>query len=102
MENIFLQDGGAQEKKDKQSDNKLKYQQKKAEQAEIRKKEARKKKCEDEIDALEKRLKEIDEELSLDEVGRDPKRCLELSKEQSGINDKLEELMTLWEALEEE
>jgi ATP-binding cassette subfamily F protein 3 len=73
----------------------------KEEAARQRKKENAIRKVEEEIAALEARSKEIDEEFLLPGTGTDLPKCQALSREQEGINKKLEELYEKWEELSE-
>jgi ATP-binding cassette subfamily F protein 3 len=83
----------------KESDNKLSWQQQKEEQARIRKMKNDLKKTEDEIQQLELRNSEIDELLTLEEVYTNPQRLIELNNEKKEIDERLLELMELWERL---
>ena len=84
------------------TETKLSWQQQKEEQAKRRKKENQLKKLEDEISGLESRSSEIDELLSQPDIATDVARCTELAKEQSDIQNRLEELFEQWEVLAEE
>src|SRR5699024_10880071 len=84
------------------TETKLSWQQQKEEQAKRRKKENQLKKLEDEISGLEQRSSEIDELLSQPDIATDAARCTELAKEQSDIQNRLEELFEQWEVLAEE
>jgi len=83
----------------KESDNKLSWQQQKEEQARIRKRKNDLKKTEDEIQKLEQRNSEIDELLTQEEVYTNPQKLIELNNEKKAIDEKLLELMELWEQL---
>lgn len=79
--------------------NKLGWQQQKEEQARQRKIENELKKAEAEIERLETRNSEIDLQLSDPANGTNIQLLQELSKEQENNNNKLEELMEIWESL---
>lgn len=79
--------------------NKLDWQQQKEEQARQRKIESELKKAETEIEQLETRNAEIDLQLADPANGTNIQLLQELSKEQEKNNNKLEELMELWESL---
>ena len=79
--------------------NKLGWQQQKEEQARQRKIENELKKAEAEIERLETRKSEIDLQLSDPANGTNIQLLQELSKEQENNNNKLEELMEIWESL---
>lgn len=81
------------------SEGKLSWQQQKEEQARIRKRKNDLKRCEDEIHALEQRNNKIDELLTLEEVYTNPQRLIELNNEKKAIDERLLELMELWEQL---
>ena len=59
------------------------------------------KKCEEKIAALESRLQEIDEEMADPEIGTQVLKLQDLAKEQSALNEQLEELYAQWEILAE-
>lgn len=86
----------------KNSEGKLSWQQQKEEQARIRKRKNELKKTEEEIQQLELRSNEIDELLTHEEVYTNPQKLIELNNEKKDIDDKLLELMELWEQLESE
>ena len=81
------------------SENKLDWQQQKEEKAKLRKKQNDLKKCEDEISTLETRNEEIDELLTKEEIFTDVPKLMELNNEKKQIEERLEELMVLWEEL---
>ena len=83
----------------KLSEGKLSWQQQKEEQARIRKRKNDLKKTEEEIHKLEQRNNEIDELLTLEEVYTNPQRLIELNNEKKAIDERLLELMELWEQL---
>lgn len=83
------------------SENKLDWKAQKEEQARLRKKENDLKKCEEKIAELENRLQEIDEEMSDPEIGTQMLKLQDLAKEQSSLNEQLEELYAQWEILAE-
>lgn len=84
------------------SENKLSWQQQKEEQAKIRKRKNELKKTEDEIHELETRNEEIDNLLTKEEIFTNVSKLLELNNEKKKIEDRLLELMELWEELAEE
>ena len=59
------------------------------------------KKCEEKIAELENRLQEIDEEMSDPEIGTQMLKLQDLAKEQSTLNEQLEDLYAQWEVLAE-
>lgn len=75
------------------------YKAMKEEKAELRKLQNRLNKVEEEIESTEARINEIEELLSLDEIARDVKKCIELSTENEKLNASLESLMNVWEEL---
>ncbi len=81
------------------SDNKLDWQQQKEEKAKLRKKQNDLKKCEEEISKLESRNEEIDALLTQESVFTDVPKLMELNNEKKAIEERLEELMILWEEL---
>lgn len=81
------------------SNTKITWQQQKEEQALQRKRENQLKKVEDEISLLEVRDEEINDLLSRQEIATDVARCVELSKEQTQLQVRLEELYEEWEKL---
>ena len=83
------------------SDNKLDWQQQKEEKAKQRKKQNDLKKCEEEISKLEIRNEEIDTLLTKEEIFTDVPKLMELNNEKKAIEERLEELMILWEELAE-
>lgn len=83
------------------SDSKLSWQQQKQEQARERKRQNDLAKTEKAISDLEERDREIDDLMCRPDVGTDPVKCTELSKEKADIAEKLEELYALWEELAE-
>ncbi len=84
---------------DVESENKLSWQQQKEEQARARKRKNDLKKTEDEIHELETRNEEIDQLLTKEEVFTNVQKLLELNNEKKIIEDRLLELMELWETL---
>ncbi len=82
-----------------ESENKLSWQQQKEEQARTRKKRNDLKKTEEEIHELETRNDEIDQLLMEEEVFTNAQKLLELNNEKKSIEDRLLELMELWEEL---
>ena len=83
------------------SDTKLDWQQQKEEKAKLRKKQNDLKKCEEEISKLESRNEEIDELLTQEAIFTDVPKLMELNNEKKAIEERLEELMILWEELAE-
>ena len=83
------------------SDSKLSWQQQKQEQARERKRQNDLAKTEKAISDLEERDREIDDLMCRPDIGTDPVKCTELSKEKAEIAEKLEELYALWEELAE-
>jgi ATP-binding cassette subfamily F protein 3 len=84
---------------DNDSENKQNWQQQKEEQARIRKRKNELKKTEDEIHQLENRNAEIDALLTREEVFTNVEKLIELNSEKKAIDDRLLELMELWEQL---
>ena len=82
-----------------ESENKLSWQQQKEEQARARKRKNDLKKTEDEIHQLETRNEEIDQLLTKEEIYTNVQKLLELNNEKKAIEDRLLELMELWETL---
>lgn len=89
----------ASEASQEKSGNKLDWKQQKEEQARQRKIENELKKAETEIEQLETRNSEIDLQLSDPANGTNIQLLQKLSKEQESNNNRLEELMELWESL---
>lgn len=83
----------------KESDNKLSWLQQKEEQARIRKMKNDLKRTEDEIHQLELRNSEIDELLTMEEIYTNPQKLIELNNEKKQLEERLIELMELWEQL---
>ncbi len=84
------------------SESKLDYQAQKAEKARVKKLESDLAKCEKEIASIEERLAEIDTEMADPDVATDAGRLNKLSIEASEKNNRLEELMELWETISEQ
>ncbi len=84
---------------DVESENKMSWQQQKEEQARIRKRKSDLKKTEDEIHELETRNEEIDLLLTKEEVFTNVQKLLELNNEKKNLEERLLELMELWETL---
>jgi ATP-binding cassette subfamily F protein 3 len=82
-----------------ESEGKLDWKQQKEEQARIRKRQNELKKTEDEIHQFETRNAEIDEILTQEEVYTNVSKLMELNKEKKDIENRLEELLVLWEEL---
>jgi ATP-binding cassette subfamily F protein 3 len=87
---------------DYDSENKQNWQQQKEEQARIRKRKNDLKKTEDEIHQLETRNEEIEVLLTKEEIFTNVQKLIELNNEKKSIEDRLLELMELWEQLAEE
>lgn len=83
------------------SDTKLDWQQQKEEKARQQKRLNDLKKCEDEIHKLELRSEEIDVLLTQEDIFTDVARLMELNKEKTALEERLEELMEQWEELAE-
>jgi ATP-binding cassette subfamily F protein 3 len=84
---------------DNESENKQSWQQQKEEQAKIRKRKSDLKKTEDEIHQLETRNEEIDSLLTKEEIFTNVQKLIELNNEKKAIEDRLLELMEIWEQL---
>ncbi len=98
----FPSSSSADNSTDVESENKLSWQQQKEEQARARKRKNDLKKTEDEIHQLETRNEEIDLLLTKEEVFTNVQKLLELNNEKKRIEDRLLELMELWETLASE
>lgn len=83
------------------SDTKLDWQQQKEEKARQQKRLNDLKKCEDEIHKLELRNEEIGVLLTQEDIFTDVARLMELNKEKTALEERLEELMEQWEELAE-
>ncbi|MFW5629361.1 MAG: ribosomal protection-like ABC-F family protein [Acetivibrio ethanolgignens] len=83
------------------SGTKLDWQQQKEEKARQQKRLNDLKKCEDEIHKLELRNEEINELLTREEIFTDVSRLMELNKEKTALEERLEVLMERWEELAE-
>jgi ATP-binding cassette subfamily F protein 3 len=81
--------------------NKLDWKQQKEEQAKLRKKQNELAKTEKEIHELESRNEEIDGLLAMEEVFTNVPRLMELNKEKKDIEERLEQLLEIWEELSE-
>lgn len=84
------------------SSNKQDYLERKAEAARIRKLKNDILKVEEIIRKHEKRLKELDELIADPEIATNSAKLNEISKEQSEINEKLDDCMQEWEALSDQ
>ena len=80
---------------------KANWQEMKANQAKERKRLNALKKTESEIASLEERNAFLEEEMTKEEIYTSVSKCMEIHKEQTEINNRLEELYALWESLEE-
>lgn len=87
---------------DNDSENKQNWQQQKEEQAKQRKRKNDLKKTEDEIHQLETRNEEIDVLLTKEEIFTNVQKLIELNDEKKKIEDRLLELLELWEELADE
>ncbi|BCN31938.1 ribosomal protection-like ABC-F family protein [Anaeromicropila herbilytica] len=83
------------------SQTKLDWKQQKEEQAKLRKKQNELAKVEHEIHQLETRSEEIDELLADEEVYTNVPKLMELNNEKKTIENRLEELLVMWEELSE-
>lgn len=81
------------------AEGKMDWKQQKEEQSKFRKRQSELKKTEDEIHELENRNEDIDELLTLEEIYTNVSKLLELNIEKKSIENRLEELMLLWEDL---
>ncbi len=84
---------------DTDTENKQNWQQQKEEQARIRKRKNDLKKTEDEIHQLEARNDEIDALLTKEEIFTNVQKLIELNEEKKSIEDRLLELLEVWEEL---
>lgn len=84
---------------DSVSATKMTWQQQKEELALQRKRENQLKKVEKEIFSLEQRDEEINNLLAQQDIATDVARCMELSKEQNQLQERLEVLYEEWETL---
>lgn len=84
---------------DSDTENKQNWQQQKEEQARLRKRKNDLKKTEDEIHQLEARNDEIDALLTKEEIFTNVQKLLELNEEKKSIEDRLLELLEVWEEL---
>ena len=73
------------------------YHNRKEIKAKIRKLRADVKRYEQEINATELRISEIENQLSDPEISGDYKKAMELSESLNALQEKLEELMELWD-----
>lgn len=83
------------------SDGKMDWKQQKEEQARLRKRQNDLKRTEDEIHKLETRNEEIDQLLTQEEIYTNVSKLMELNEEKKTIEERLEELLVLWEELAE-
>lgn len=84
------------------SDSKEDWKKKKEAEREARKRANNLKKCETRIAELEEKLEELETTMALPENASSSSKLLELSREQSLVNDELEKLYEQWEELSEE
>lgn len=96
---VFTNPTSTNQALDTESENKQSWQQQKEEQARIRKRKNDLKKTEEEISQLETRNEEIDQLLTQEEIFTNVQKLLELNNEKKVIEDRLLELMELWEEL---
>lgn len=76
------------------------WQTMKAKQAEERKRQNDLRKTEAEIEALEERLNFLDSEMTKEEIYTSVSKCMEISKEQTSLKERLNVLYESWERLE--
>ncbi|MCD8365119.1 MAG: ABC-F type ribosomal protection protein [Clostridiales bacterium] len=95
-------DGNTDSLEKETSSGKADWKAKKEEQARIRKRKYQIARTEEEIAGLEERLTQIDAEFARPEVATNSARLGELHRERVDLAEKLEELYTRWESLEEE
>ncbi len=81
------------------TENKLDWQQQKEEQARIRKKEKDLQRTEKEIEELEEKMARIDEQMMDESIYTDHVKLNELANEKKAAEERLAELMELWEQL---
>lgn len=81
------------------NDSKLSWQEQKEAQAKERKRQNDLKKTEDKISSLEERSSQIDELMTQEEIYTDSIKCQELSGEKAELEEELEKLYNIWEAL---
>ena len=81
------------------SDSKQEWLENKTAQAQKKKLSNALNKCEKEIEKLEEKLGLIDEEFSNPEISSNVGKLMELQKEKSSLEEKLEKLMNEWEEL---
>lgn len=100
MEKAFLSSSGDNDITNNEiTEGKSDWQQQKEEKARLRKRQNDLKKCEDEIQKIEARCEEIDELLTKEEVYTNVGKLMELNGEKKDLENRLEELMELWEEL---
>lgn len=87
--------------KSAESETKTDWKQQKEEQARLRKKQNELKRIEEEIEQLEARDEELNQLLADESIFTNSKKLVELTKEQSDNQKRLENLMELWEQLSE-
>lgn len=83
------------------SETKLDWKQQKEEQAKLRKKQNELKRVEEEIHKLELREVELNALLADESIFTNSKKLVELTTEQNANNERMEELLVLWEELSE-
>lgn len=81
------------------NEGKADWQTMKARQAEERKRQNDLKKTEEEIAAIEERLSFLDSEMAKEEIFTSASKCLEISREQTSLKERLDLLYESWEAL---
>lgn len=84
------------------TETKMDWKLQKEEQAKLRKRQSELKRTEEEIQKLETRNEEIDTLLVQEDVFTNVSKLLELNKEKKDIEERLEELLLLWEELADE
>lgn len=108
-DNAFIYQGNYNDYLEKRSEDQveeekvknLSYQEKKKNQAEIRKQQNQIKKIEKEISEKEKLIDEYNQQLQCEDVFNDYQKYNEISQQLDNINQQLEELLILWEQLQE-
>lgn len=100
MEKAFLSSTGDNDTTNIEiTEGKFDWQQQKEEKARLRKRQNDLKKCEDEIQKIEARCEEIDMLLTKEEIYTNVDKLMELNGEKKDLENRLEELMELWEEL---
>lgn len=94
-----LSNNNIEEKPTEISDSKQEWIENKTAQAQKKKVTNALNKCEKEIEKLEEKLSLIDEEFSNPEISSNVGKLMELQKEKTALEEKLEKLMNKWEEL---